>query len=249
MKISSFNFLLILTLACKSPPKPRWIPPAWSPSNIVKAATTYVEKQTERIGDVAKSTVETATRVATDPVGFAEDTANAVKNQAVGLVNTVKSAAECTSKGDLNCLKEAGESYANDMVEMAKDPGGVINDMVNNPEDLAAGALIGGAMGGIGKKFTSSKSKSTCPCCRRKRSYEYLGNLYNQVLNDYRLQHRVRRMPQQPPQQGSKRDKQRSDNPTGFMQKGHKHHKDAGVEANKNKKEMQKQHCGRKNRK
>ena len=58
-----------------------------------------------------------------------------------GLVNTVKSAAECTSKGDLNCLKEAGESYANDMVEMAKDPGGVINDMVNNPEEIAVSRI------------------------------------------------------------------------------------------------------------
>ena len=69
-------------MACKSPP--RWSPPAWSPTKIVRAATSYVEKQTERVVDVAKSTVKTATRVATDPVGYAKDTANAVKNQAVG---------------------------------------------------------------------------------------------------------------------------------------------------------------------
>merc|ERR1712141_441185 len=122
---------LILTMACKSPP-------AWTPSNIVKATTGFVERQ---VVHVAKSTVETAKRVATDPVGYAKDTANAVKNQAVGLVNTVKSAAECTSKGGkswaFNCLKEASESRANDMVEMAKDTGGVVNDMVNNPEEIA----------------------------------------------------------------------------------------------------------------
>ena len=44
---------------------------------------------------------------------------------------------ECQSKVDLNCIKEAGKSYAKDMNEIAKDPGGAINDMVNNPEDLA----------------------------------------------------------------------------------------------------------------